>query len=176
VAGRSLPIWQGVPGITPAAHRRDIVSLFDALAETISAESTSPKPQSFQAGSTYVGFVATLEKDVIPVVPTRSWPDADERTVILTQGQAKGLFVFAKRQQALVSVGKANEELGHLLDRPFTVKATPAVLQFVKLNSHFGGKTQVAFFKATREADNKVRKARNRAFNKALKARMEEIS
>jgi len=151
------------------------VSLFDALVETTSAATIPAKPQGFVSGSTWVGFTATLEKDDILVVPTRSWPDADERTVILTQGQAKGLFVVAKRQQALVSVGKANEELGHLLDRPFTVKATPAILEHIKLNSHFGGKTQVAFFKATREADNKVRKARNRAFEKALKARLAAI-
>jgi len=152
------------------------VSLFDALAEITSVESIPAKPQGFQAGSTWVGFVASLNKSGdIEVVPTRDWPDADERTVVMNQGQANALFVRAKRSQVLVATGKANEDLSHLLDRPFTVKATPAMLEFVKLNSHFGGKTQVAFFKAVRQADNQVRKARIKAFDKALKTQLAAI-
>ena len=139
---------------------------------------TKPETKpTFVDGETYVGFEVSYADDkgtVLDITPTRSWV-AKTDNAILNQGQAKGLYVVAKRQQALISVGAPVAELDHLLDRPFSVKATPAILEWISDHAHVGGKTQVAFFKAVKAADKATRSARRSAFNKALKAELAAI-
>jgi len=130
--------------------------------------------ETYQPGTTVLQYVATYADDkglVLDITPNRTEWLADG-AVILNQRQAVGLRKVAAESQAFIGFGAENVALGHIHDRPFQVKATEAVVAWVGDNCHIGGKTQIAFFKAMKQADRVTHKAHKRAFESAFRAEL----
>jgi len=128
------------------------------------------KVETFQDGKTWLQFEVTYADDkgtVLNIGPLRDWVGKAD-SAILTQADAKGLYVVAQRAQAVVAMGQPVEGLNHLLDRPFTVKATPEILEWLAGRATIGGRAQVAYFKAKAAASRATRSKARKVFAKAL--------
>ncbi|NJD24658.1 MAG: hypothetical protein FIB06_04560 [Betaproteobacteria bacterium] len=146
------------------------MSLNSRLAAIKAATPTKPEAKkTFVDGTTFVAFEVShhdAKGTTLDVEPGRGWVSPKDN-VVLTQAATKGLYVLASKTQALVSVGAPVESLGHLLDRPFVVKATPAVMEYVADHAFIGGKSKVAYHKAVAEASKTVRPQYKKALAEA---------